>query len=65
MLTRAQKEEQVATLREKFERATSVFVADYCGLSTVDAQSMKLRDRASSVKGEGEFEYAAWSRTRC
>ncbi|MBW2426017.1 MAG: 50S ribosomal protein L10, partial [Deltaproteobacteria bacterium] len=32
MLTRRQKEEQVAELREKFERATSVFVADYCGV---------------------------------
>ncbi len=35
MLTRAQKEEQVSELKGKFDRATGVFVADYCGL-TVD-----------------------------
>ncbi len=47
MLTRAQKEEQVADLREKFGRATGVFVADYCGL-TVD-EANKLR---SDLRGD-------------
>ena len=52
MLTRAQKEEQVAELREKFGRATCVFVADYRGL-TVEALE-KLR---GSMRGDPSNEY--------
>lgn len=46
MLTRAQKEEAVASLRDKFERASSVFVADYRGLSVEDVNGLrgKLRE---------------------
>jgi large subunit ribosomal protein L10 len=53
MLTRTQKEESVAELRDKFGRAKSVIVADYRGLSVgqVDALRGKLR-----AAGEG-FEY--------
>ena len=52
MLTRAQKEEQVAELKDKFSRATCVYVADYRG---IDVQSVnKLRRR---IRTEGEFEY--------
>ena len=52
MLTRAQKEEQVAELREKFSRATCVYVADYRG---IDVQSVnQLRRR---IRTEGDFEY--------
>jgi large subunit ribosomal protein L10 len=53
MLTRAQKEESVAELRDMFVRAKSVIVADYRGLSVgqVDALRGKLRQA-----GEG-FEY--------
>ena len=47
MLTRAQKEEQVSELKEKFGRATGVFVADYRGL-TVD-ETNELR---SELRGE-------------
>lgn len=54
MLTRAQKEEQVAELQEKFSRATSVVVAEYRGL-TVQA-SEQLR-RALRAEGAGEYEY--------
>ena len=54
MLTRAQKTEQVGELKEKFARATSVYVADYRGL---DVQSLnKLRRRIRS-EGRGSYEY--------
>ncbi len=54
MLTRAQKQDQVADLREKFGRATTVFLADYRGLSVgaIDQLRETLR-----VEGKGEFEY--------
>ena len=54
MLTRAQKEEQVAELREKFSRATCVYVADYRG---VDVQSVNELRRRIRSEGNGEFEY--------
>jgi large subunit ribosomal protein L10 len=46
MLTRTQKEEHVAELRDAFARAKSVIVADYRGLSVrqVDALRGKLRE---------------------
>jgi large subunit ribosomal protein L10 len=52
MLTRAQKEEAVGELREKLSRATSVFVADYRGLSVrqIDQLRGKLREA-------GPYEY--------
>jgi large subunit ribosomal protein L10 len=58
MLTRAQKEESVAELKEKLGRATSVFVADYRGLSVrqVDALRSKLREA-------GQYEYAVAKNT--
>jgi large subunit ribosomal protein L10 len=54
VLTRAQKEEQVAELKDKFSRASSVFVTDYCGI-TVD-EATKLR---GDLRGEdpSESEY--------
>ena len=55
MLTRAQKEEQVADLKEKFGRASCVYVADYCGLDVEAAND--LRRKIRSV-GEGDFEYS-------
>jgi len=54
MLTRAQKEEQVADLHEKFSRATSVVVAEYRGLSVKAAE--KLRS-ALREQGPGQCEY--------
>ena len=54
MLTRAQKEEQVAEMREKIGRASSVYVADYCGLDVPGAN--ELRSRIHS-EGNGDYEY--------
>jgi len=54
VLTRAQKEEQVAELREKFERASCVYVADYCGLDVESANELRRKLRR---EGGGEFEY--------
>lgn len=47
MLTREGKKEYVAELSEKFSRATSVFVADYKGLSVADVQKLREALRAS------------------
>jgi len=55
VLTREQKEEAVAELNDKFTRATSVYVADYCGLSVQDVY--ELRSRLREAGGEGECEY--------
>lgn len=54
MLTRAQKEEQVAELKEKFGRATSVYVVDYRGLDVESANQLRRRIR---TEGNGDFEY--------
>jgi large subunit ribosomal protein L10 len=54
VLSRAQKEEQVAELHEKFGRATCVYLADYRG---VDVESVnELRARIHR-EGEGGYEY--------
>jgi len=57
MLTRGQKEEQVAELRDKLERATSVFVADYRGLNVPQMEALRggLRNAEGS---EAEFRVA-------
>lgn len=57
MLTREDKETQVAELREKFERATSVFVADYRGLGVSDMEALRGGIRAAE-SSEGEFRVA-------
>ncbi len=54
MLTRTQKEEQVAELNEKFSRAKSVYVADYRGLNVAAADNLRQRIRKG---GAGDFEY--------
>jgi large subunit ribosomal protein L10 len=54
VLTRTQKEEQVAELNEKFSRAKSVYVADYRGLNVAAADSLRQRIRKG---GAGDFEY--------
>jgi len=56
MLTRAQKEEQVASLRDKFGRATSVFVADYRGLSVDAANDLRSRLRSDAAGGTVEYQ---------
>jgi len=54
VLTRTQKEEQVAELNEKFSRAKSVYVADYRGLDVAAADNLRRRIRKG---GAGDFEY--------
>ena len=54
MLTRAQKEHQVAELKEKFGRATCVYLADYRGIDVQAANQLRRRIRG---EGQGEFEY--------
>lgn len=57
MLTRKEKEEQVAELKDKFDRATSVFVADYRGITVAKLESLRkgLRKVAAA---QGEFQVA-------
>lgn len=54
MLTRAQKESQVAELSEKLERATSVYVADYRGVGVEAVNALRSRIRK---EGAGDYEY--------
>ena len=54
MLTRAQKEEAVTSLNEKFSRATSVVVADYRGLGVSDVDELRSKLRAAT---DGQTEY--------
>jgi len=57
MLTRQQKEEQIAELQEKFQRATSVFVADYSGLSVTQLEALRGGLRKAK-ETESEFRIA-------
>ncbi len=54
MLTREQKKEAVSELGDKFARATSVFVADFRGLSVEDVRELRGLLRSES---EDDFEY--------
>jgi large subunit ribosomal protein L10 len=58
MLTRTQKEEQVADLRDRFGRATSVFVADYRGLSVDRVNELRAKLRTSEAGGEVDYRVA-------
>ncbi len=60
MLTRTQKQEAVVELKGCFERANSVFVADYRGLDVPAVN--KLRSEIRS-KGEGDYEYRVTKNT--
>ncbi len=57
MLTRAQKEEAVATLTDKFSRATSVVVADYRGLNVPEQEELRSKLR-EATDGETEYQVA-------
>ena len=46
MLTRTQKEEQVAELRDKFARATTLIVADYRGIDVESINGLRRQLRA-------------------
>jgi large subunit ribosomal protein L10 len=52
VLTYAQKQEQVAALRERFERAKSVVVVDYRGLDVAAVNALRAKLRAA-----GDCEY--------
>ena len=54
MLTRTQKEEQVAELNEKLSRTKSVYVADYRGLDVAAADKLRQEIRKG---GAGDYEY--------
>lgn len=60
MLSRAQKEEKVAELREKLGRATSLYLADYRGVSVESVNRLRSRVRR---EGAGKFEYAVVKNT--
>jgi large subunit ribosomal protein L10 len=54
VLTRSQKETEVAELRDRFTRATSVFVAEYRGLDVASVDALRAKMRAA---GADAFEY--------
>jgi large subunit ribosomal protein L10 len=54
MLTRAQKEEQVAELKDLFGRATCIYVADYRGLGVESVNGLRRRIRR---EGGGQYDY--------
>jgi large subunit ribosomal protein L10 len=54
VLTRTQKEEQVADLKEKFGRASCVYVAGYRGLDVEGANQLR---KQLHTEGGGDFEY--------
>lgn len=54
MLNRQQKEDQVAELRDKFSRATSVFVANYRGLNVSQMEQLRGGLRQSETS-QSEF----------
>lgn len=59
MLTRAQKEEAVAELNEKFSRAKSVFVANYRGLAVSDVNVLRGELRKAANSGDdNEYQVA-------
>ena len=54
MLSRAQKEEQVAELKDLFGRATCIYVADYRGLGVEPINALRRKIRR---EGGGQYEY--------
>jgi large subunit ribosomal protein L10 len=54
VLTQAQKQEFVAELKGKLDRATCVYVADYRGLDVPSVNELRARIRS---EGQGEYEY--------
>jgi len=54
VLSRAQKEEQVAELKDKFSRATCLYLVDYRGLTVESVNKLRRRVRK---EGNGSYEY--------
>ncbi len=57
MLTRKEKEDQIDELREKFGRATSVFVADYRGIPVKKLEKLRVGLRKANASNS-EFRVA-------
>ncbi len=60
MLTRARKSEQIAELKEKFGRASCIYVADYRG---VDVQAVNALRSRLHREGNGDYEYRVTKNT--
>jgi len=60
VLTRTQKEEQVADLKEKFGRASCVYLADFRGLDVESANALRSK---LHTEGGGDFEYRVTKNT--
>jgi large subunit ribosomal protein L10 len=60
MRTRDEKSSEVELLRDRLQRANSVVLADYRGLSVSDAIALRSRLRAA---GEGQIEYRVTKNT--
>ena len=54
MLSRTQKQEQVAEIKDKFSRATCIYLVDYRG---VDVESVNRLRRQIRTQGGGDYEY--------
>jgi large subunit ribosomal protein L10 len=54
LLTRVQKQEKVVELHEKLGRATSVYLADYRGVTVESVNRLRGRIRR---EGQGDYEY--------
>jgi len=54
VLTRTQKQAQVAELKEKFGKATCVYLVDYRG---IDVESVNRLRRRIRTEGAGDYEY--------
>ncbi len=54
MLSRAKKEDQVTQLKDKFSRATCVYVADFRGIDVPSVNQLRSRVRK---EGGGDYEY--------
>ena len=54
MLTYAQKQEAVASIKDKFERANSVIAVDYRGIDVMSVNSLRSKLR---TEGQGDYEY--------
>ncbi len=54
MLSRTQKQQQIAEFKDKFSRATCVYLADYRG---VDVESVNRLRRRIRTEGGGDYEY--------
>lgn len=60
MLTRAQKQTEVEDLNERLQRASSVFVAEYRGLTVAAVDTLRAQLRAA---GGSDFEYRVTKNT--